>query len=220
VIDAGGFGIDALEATRGDYLRFLSDAADVSLQSPQCQWNTTFEPDPSAGCTDVADAMKAGFPITCVDWCDAAAFCAWAGKRLCGRRGGGTLGESGVNDPAASEWYAACSADGALAFPYGDSFVPETCNALGSPNGGMFTGAGWYVGCEGGYPGLFDMVGNVEEWEDACTIGPDPAADNCFLRGGAFWSDETVAVCASNFERSPDRSATSDDWGFRCCKDL
>ena len=225
VIDAGGFGIDALEATRGDYQRFLADAVDPTMQSPQCQWNDSFQPipDPPEGCPDPYDFSEPGYPISCVDWCDAAAFCAWAGKRMCGRKGGGTVGLPDINDATASEWYAACSADGTLAFPYGNTFETMTCNTSG--NASDVVGAGWFIDCEGGFPGIFDMVGNAEEWEDACEIGADPATDNCLLRGGAFWADDSTpdrdhALCTSNAERRPDRNAASHDWGFRCCKDL
>lgn len=224
VIDAGGFGVDALEATRGDYQRFLADAVDPTTQAPWCQWNTSFQPDPAGlGCPETYDFSQPGFPITCVDWCDAAAFCAWSGKRLCGRKGGGTVGGPEVNDPTKSEWFAACSADGTLDFPYGNTVQTNACNTLG--NGAAVVGAGWFAQCEGGYPGLFDMVGNVEEWEDACEITGDSAGDNCQLRGGAFWADAATptkdyARCSSNLERAPDRDAAAHDWGFRCCTDL
>ena len=52
--------------------------------------NTTFAPlnvevtwPPTAGQED--------YPVVNVDWCDAASFCQWSGKRLCGRLGPGTL---------------------------------------------------------------------------------------------------------------------------------
>lgn len=223
VVDAGGFGIDALEVTRGDYAVFLADAVDPVSQVAWCQWNVSFEPlvDDAAGCLSPFDFSQAAFPMSCVDWCDAAAYCAWAGKHLCGRRGGGSsLDEADVNDPAQSEWYAACSAGGTLAFPYGDTVESNSCNTSG--NGADLVGSGWFSDCEGGYAGIFDMVGNVEEWEDACDLTGDPAGDNCLLRGGAFWADDSTpdrdfARCSSNFERRPDRSAASHDWGFRCC---
>jgi len=218
VVDAGGFGVDALEATRGDYERFLADAVDPAGQSPQCQWNTSYEPivDADAGCPDAYDFSQADYPISCIDWCDAAAFCAWAGKRMCGRKGGGTVGVPDVNDASVSEWYAACSAGGTLAFPYGDTYDAMACNTFG--NASDLVGTGWFVDCEGGYPGVFDMVGNVEEWEAACdTFGATTAQDNCELRGGAFWSDGSEYSRCGTGNRGPDRGTASHDWGFRCC---
>jgi formylglycine-generating enzyme required for sulfatase activity len=51
--------------------------------------------------------------------------------------------------------------------------------------------------CEGGYAGLFDMVGNVAEFIDSC-LPPDPGCpadlgghqcDLCVLVGGSFQDD-------------------------------
>ncbi|MBL8743487.1 MAG: SUMF1/EgtB/PvdO family nonheme iron enzyme, partial [Myxococcales bacterium] len=161
-------------------------------------------------------------PITCVDWCDAAAFCRWAGKRMCGRKGGGTVPEEEADDPTKSEWYAACSADGANDFPYGSTWDENACNTMG--NGGDVLSVKVFPDCEGGFPDLFDMVGNVEEWEDGCDLSADSAKDNCFLRGGAFWCDNVTpgsdcSKCAVTLGRKPDRDWFSHDWGFRCCRD-
>jgi hypothetical protein len=43
-------------------------------------------------------AGSGNFPITNVDWCDAYAYCAGIGKRLCGKIGGGTLDQGGLDD--------------------------------------------------------------------------------------------------------------------------
>ncbi len=222
MIDAGDFSIDALEVTRGAYQVFLADAVDPAVQDPWCSWNSSFDPgeDIPGGCPAPYDYSQPGFPMTCIDWCDAAAYCTWAGKHLCGRKGGGTVPLADVDDPTASEWYAACSADGTLAFPYGDTFQDTFCNTFG--NASDVIGSGWFPDCEGGFPGLLDMLGNVEEWEDACEITADSAGDNCFLRGGAFWCDASTpdrdyATCVAAPDRRPDRSAFSHDWGFRCC---
>lgn len=226
MVDAGGFFVDAYEVSRGEYSAFLADGVDTSAQIPVCTWNDTFEPvmnDAEAGCTpEVYDMSMTTFAIGCIDWCDAAAFCAWAGKRLCRRTGGGTVPEEELNDATKSEWYSACSAAGKKAFPYGDTFDDNACNTSG--NSSDVVGVGSYPDCEGGYPGVFDMVGNAEEWEDACDISADPAGDNCAIRGGAFWTDSTTpdhdyATCVTNGDRRPDRQMVSHDWGFRCCKD-
>ena len=221
VIDAGGFGVDALEALRGDYARFLADAVDPATQDPWCDWNVDFAPSDVDDCAGY-DLSQEGFPMTCVDWCDAAAFCRWAGKHLCGRIGGGTVPTGAEDDPEESEWYAACSAGGTKTYPYGHTYDTVACNTLGSGHGADVTGAGWSADCEGGYPGVFDMVGNAEEWEDACPPSADPAGDNCPLRGGAYWADDSTvdhdfAKCTLNASRAPDRNASSHDWGFRCC---
>jgi len=226
MVDAGGVFIDAYEATNADYAAFLADAVDPALQPSVCAWNQSFQPvedgDESTSCNVAYDFSPPEKPISCIDWCDAAGFCAWAGKRMCGRVGGGTVPESEADDPEKSEWFAACSANDTVALPYGNTWDPDACNTVG--NGGNVLGVGLFPDCNGGYDGIFDMVGNAEEWENACELSAEPAADNCLLRGGAFWADNSTpdgdyATCAFSPDRRPDRSAYSHDWGFRCCSD-
>jgi formylglycine-generating enzyme len=226
MIDVGDFRIDPYEVTNADYQSFLADPFDPAGQPSVCAWNDAVAPhtdgDESTGCHVEYDFSPPEKPVTCVDWCDAAAFCHWAGKRMCGRKGGGTVIEEDADDPAKSEWYDACSAGGTLDLPYGNTWDDTTCNTLG--NGGDVLGVGLFPDCEGGSPGLFDMVGNAEEWEDACDLSAEPNTDNCFLRGGAFWCDDVTpdsdcSKCAVTLNRKPDRDAFSHDWGFRCCSD-
>ena len=225
MIDAGGFEIDALEVTRADYQRFLADHVDPTGQPDVCSWNDSFDPaiDDDAGCPTPYDFANGTFAIGCVDWCDARAFCAWAGKRMCGRKGGGTVPDSGLNDATKSEWYAACSGGGETAYPYGDTYVDDACNTSG--NAGEVIAVGSYPSCQGGFSGIYDMVGNAEEWEDSCELSADPASDNCKVRGGAFWADVSTpgkmfAKCESDGAPAPDRDAASHDWTIRCCRDL
>lgn len=221
VVDAGGFGIDATEVPREAYALFLADAVDPATQSSRCTWNTSFLPreDITTFCEGPYDMSAGRLPITCVDWCDAAAYCTWAGKHLCGRIGGvATLAIDELDDPAESEWYRACSAGGTKLYPYSDTFDDNACNTIG--NASDVRGVGDQLTCEGGFPGVFDMVGNAEEWEDSCDIGQDPAADNCYVRGGAFWGDQVEATCLHGENRRPDRSTASNDWSFRCCSEL
>lgn len=227
VIDAGGFLIDATEVTRGAYAVFLAEGVDVATQGAPCEWNDSFVPrvGPSEMFCTVApyDLSNADMPMGCVDWCDARAYCKWAGKRLCGRIGDdATLNMGDVDDPAKSAWYAACSAGGTKVHPYNvppdTAPDPEACNTGNS--GGMPIGVGVRQGCEGGYPGIFDMLGNVEEWEDACDISGNPEGDNCQVRGGAFFNTPDEAKCVADPDRRPDRNWAAPDWGFRCCTDL
>jgi formylglycine-generating enzyme required for sulfatase activity len=164
-----------------------------------------------------------------VDWCDAFAYCAWAGKRLCGRIGSGETPYDDFKDAAVSEWFNACSAGGTLIdypFPWYDS--PDsytTCNIYFDVN---VQEDGWPVGrrktlpvaikssCRGPepYDAIYDLLGNVAEWENSCgaEIGLD---DPCRYRGGNFAS----TLDCSDGTRAP-RYETNRYIGFRCCADV
>jgi hypothetical protein len=163
----GGYCIDATEVTKAQYQEFLDDVVlDGGWKNAQptvCAWNTDLSP----GCT----TANPNLPIVCVDWCDAVAYGAWAGKRLCGRigGGGGLLRDIKGADPSVDQWYRACSANGTRDYPTG----------TGADAGGLCnldSGAAHPAGagtCDGPYPGLKDMSGNVNEWEDACDDAGD-----------------------------------------------
>ena len=72
--------------------------------------------------------------------------------------------------------------------------------------------------CVGGYPGIFDMSGNVQEWRAACD--PDSGAgkfenDVCLLGGGS--TTTSVASEGCNFFFGGIRNGKFADLGFRCC---
>jgi formylglycine-generating enzyme len=209
-VDVVGFCIDSTEVTNGQYAQFIEATAggQAGGQATVCSSNATYVPQ---GDWPV-DASKASLPVVEVDWCDAAAFCQWAGKRLCGKLGGG----SSAPDEGAritSQWFLACSTGGTRAFPYAPSYDEDACN--GDDKGSHRpVAAGSMATCEGGFAGLFDMSGNVAEWEDACD-GATGATDRCMIRGGAFQSNESALACASDVLDA--RSAVHDDVGFRCC---
>jgi formylglycine-generating enzyme required for sulfatase activity len=211
-VKAVGFCIDSTEVTYAQYAQFIEATKGVPVtQGATCAWNTTFVPESGWP----ADAAKASFPVNEVDWCDAYAFCAWAGKRLCGKVGGGP---APVEDGArvTDEWYLACSMAGTRLYPYGASYGDDTCNGS-DHNVRKGVAVGSMTKCEGGFPGLFDMSGNVTEWEDACS-GAAGAADQCFIRGGGFDSSESKMGCPTLVLEV--RSAAHSDVGFRCCSSL
>jgi formylglycine-generating enzyme required for sulfatase activity len=159
-----------------------------------------------------------------VDWCDAFAYCAWAGKRLCGKIGGGPSPFGSPADPSVSQWFRACSAGGAKTYPYGDQFNGMACvgdQYDGQPGYQMGSDTAQEVGsaqsCQGGYPGVFDLSGNVREWVDSCeTTNGD--SDKCYRRGGGFKDNAMGQMCASQLTNS--RSAATNELGFRCCADI
>lgn len=215
-VDVGAFCIDSTEVTNAQYAAFLASQPDASLFPPSCTgWKTTFKQSqpPPLGSDD--------YPAVWLDWCDAYAFCAWAGKRLCGRIGGGPLAPGGMNDIAQDEWYVACSNGGAYVYPYGGAFDASACNGPERDAGSVLPPTS-VPGCTGGFPGLVEMVGNADEWIDSCqtsTTGPEAGADLCERRSGSFEDpDGSTQTCA--FSRPGPRSKEDDDIGFRCCSDL
>ncbi len=195
-----GYWIDSTEVTNGQYNQFLN-AQDKPAQAGICASNSY--PASVQGMDDL--------PVVHVDWCDAAAYCAWSGKRLCGKIGGGTNLIAAATDPAADQWHRACSANGQHKYPYGNAYDAAAC-VIGSgtkppPN----------KGCVGGYTGIYDLSGNVAEWTNTCT--GDDASAACLVRGGGYSSTPSELAC-DDTSKAQLRGDNSRDWlGFRCCAD-
>jgi formylglycine-generating enzyme required for sulfatase activity len=204
-----GFCIDSTEVTRGAYRTWLEKQPQIP-DTGACQSNETYEPDCTWG------AGTEGYPAACVDWCDADAYCRDAGKRLCGRIGGGTTDyATGYADAEHSEWFAACSSHGMYDFPYGDSWIADQCVDSG---GSMVVASALTCQAPAPYDCVFDMSGNVREWENSCSDDADTAL--CRLRGG-FYGDSAVAALACSADSSLQRTGAeiSRGVGFRCCSD-
>jgi len=217
MVRVGGTCIDATEVTQAQYAEFLR-AGYTEAQPLSCAWNKSYVPGEGppvkpSFCESGGDA-----PRGCVDWCDAFMFCAWSGKRLCGSPSGATADFARPTDSASSQWYAACSSNGTRAYPYGATYDPKACNGVGQGRG-FLTPAGAIATCEGGTPGVFDMSGNVWEWEDACTKADGgvggAAAEPCRFRGGSVTDDAAQLRCDS-LGAQP-RDFQQYNVGFRCC---
>jgi formylglycine-generating enzyme required for sulfatase activity len=212
--------VDSTEVTQSQYQQFLTATdGDTSGQVPGCEWNLNYSPALMCGFDPNGHAS---YPVNGIDWCDATAYCRWAGKRLCGGPNGGLIETSSASDLAmaeVSEWTAVCSHGGERGYPYGTMFDGEACN------GGEHSGPRAIVavettpGCEGGYPGIFDLAGNVHEWENACfpLDGLPGRTDKCWFRGGSY--HDLVNSCSSAWEVSRDYVDQDCDIGFRCCAD-
>ncbi len=209
-----GGDVAATEVSNTEYARFLeADFSDADLSAwlpPACAWKSDFTPE------DWPSALPDAKPVTGVDWCDAWAFCDWSGQRLCGAVEGGSVSLANFRDPTTNQWYRACSQGGASAYPYGDTFRATACNGVDAGLG-VPADVGTTSGCEGGYPGLYDLSGNVWEWEDACdaTTSIAPRDQECRRRGGSWFSDASTLRCELDSVRP--RSYRASSQGIRCC---
>jgi len=170
-------------------------------------------------------------PIVGISWYDAVQFCEAMGKHL----------------PTEAEWEKAARGADGMAYPWGDE--PTTCDqavirdasgrscGVEKQGGNANKGRTWEVAQKpAGVYGLYDMVGNAEEWvadwyspyEDcgeAC-IGVDPKGpcdgqepceghDKKMVKGGSwFWPSS----CAVGYHRRPHFPANKPyhHFGFRC----
>ncbi len=225
--DGGIFCIDRTEVTNANYAAFLATNPSTTAQSAVCTANASFAPAmDGVNCTQYDPTNHPNFPVACVSWCDAQAYCAWAGKRLCGKIGGGANLTTDFADATKSEWYTACSRDGQYEFPYGGTtYQPATC--VGQDEGADRPTAVPTPSCQGGYDGVFDMSGNVSEWEDSC-VGSTGLNDLCLYRGGSYadLNSGTTPTLQCNSgtgttakSASKARSTRDKEIGFRCCAD-
>ena len=153
-------------------------------------------------------------PAVNVDFCDAVAYCDWAGERLCGDLSGAALTITDLLDATKSQWYLACAGTDDEYYPYGnnDNKIADACNEYGS---GLMADVGSFSLCEGHYKGVFDLVGNAYEWIDSCDDagGSDRSMDNCAIMGGSYLRPDYK--CQSHDQAL--RSESAAVFGFRCC---
>jgi formylglycine-generating enzyme required for sulfatase activity len=197
----------AVTAVDGSYRQYVVTVTATSCTTVPCPADMVPLP-PYCICIDryeashgdggVAVSVAGAMPWQSRTKPQAAAACAAAGKRLC------TL----------LEWQAACAgpAPGSY-YPYGDGFDPHRCNVYSNGAGLLPTGS--MTGCEGGYPGLSDMSGNVWEWTSDCeTEHPDA----CWAVGGSC-AHSMMFTDLSDCQTPVPFTGWSSDIGFRCCRD-
>jgi sulfatase modifying factor 1 len=211
MISVGAFCIDSTEVTQAHYAEFIAADAGTGRQPSFCSWNNSYTPTGQWPST----ATTINNPVTSVNWCDAYAYCAWAGKRMCGQIGGGPVAPNAGSDAGASQWVHACSHDGTLVYPYGNTYGMTTCNGIDA-NAGMqiVSAVGTFPNCVGGYPAIYDMSGNVREWEDSCS-GMAGQNDMCNERGGSVNFGAANLACAA--QNLAPRTDSNVHLGIRCC---
>jgi len=219
-----GFCIDSTEVTNAQYEEFVNAKnGDASGQISACSTNASYVP--SSAWPAATDEFN--WPVAYVDWCDAYAYCAWAGKRLCGKIGGGTNDYAAFADANLSQWYRVCSNGGRNTYPYGGTYDPTKCNGYGGPdgcNGGTSqtcsrVDVGTYTECQGvgAYAGVYDLSGNMLEWEDSCSIDPTTNASICRIRGGAIYAQGASDMSCDTDTYNERLDDTAPGIGFRCC---
>ena len=221
------YSIDVTEVTKGQYDSWLAtNPALPASTDANCGYVTSYA-EQGTGYT----GTDAGHhPVRYVDWCDAYAYCKGVGKRLCGAIGGGPVEyTAGYDDATQSQWYRACSSAGADTYPYSGTYQATYCN--GSDYGaGQTVAVGSLANCVTSTSmtaGIYDLSGNVSEWEDSCS-GTGPSA-YCRVRGGSFSggvlndgafltcgysNDECWGYYARNFSEGCPWTGYV---GFRCC---
>lgn len=218
--DGDCFWIDSTEVTRAQYQRFLGTNPQPVLAACT-EWKVSFatsECEQSALNTGQLIATTPNSPIVCVDWCDAAEYCQWAGRTLCH----GTARDGSLNDASQSEWYAACSDNSSTSYPYGNGYERDTCNGGDRTPTGCTSNRGGCSTVESGSlndcvtpAGVRDLSGNVAEWVDECeqARGRD---DQCRVRGGSYASAAQDLRCETAIFRTT-RAFADAFTGFRCC---
>jgi hypothetical protein len=198
--DKGGtYLIDETETWLNDYFVFIEAAklgqVPSQLDDPECAWNFKIEWVTDCVGKDIEAAppeKRVGYTMgRCANWCDAKAYCAWVGKRLCTDE---DPLEGVLPNPKNSEWYNACSNQGLD--PGWGVECPNSCEQCGD-----------------GYPGVFSMKAGDDEWTGKCNPVQGSPYMNCLLRIKDC-GDSQLPVCATRYiTTNRDRRAA-----VRCCK--
>ena len=205
LVDA--FYIDKFEVTNGRYLEFVKTAGHRIPQNPKNPTRNLWQGD------SITDSL-ADRPVINVDWYDAAAYCAWTGKRL----------------PTEAEWEKAAKGTTDRRFPWGnveptDKHVNFNQRWVGEKT---LMPVGTYEAGKSPF-GAYDMAGNVWEWvndwydaryyEKSPAKNPDgPETGTKKVIRGAGWQNETPTLRI--FTRvDSDPTIRNESTGFRCAMD-
>ena len=177
------FYVDRHEVTVAQYRRCVqAGGCTVPGTRKYCNWN---------------ESGRGAHPVNCVDWSQARAYCAWAGKRL----------------PTEAQWEKAARGTDGRRYPWG-SEAPTCRRAVMRGDGGNGCGKDrtWPVGSKpaGASPyGAQDMAGNVWEWVNdwydkdtyASSPGRNPTGPSSgsarVVRGGSFSFDSAANLRAA-----------------------
>jgi formylglycine-generating enzyme required for sulfatase activity len=202
----GSFCMDVTEVTNEQFAEYAKAPPSVTPPS-RCTGVVLAYPGP------VGDPKGPQFNVS---WCDAWAFCNWAGKRLCGPLD--TAKPIGGDN---SEWTWSCTNGGTTSFPYGDTFNSTACVSGRTDGSALPAAAASFAGCKGTaapYDALHDLSGNVSEWVDECS------GTKCRALGGYYGDTDTQALRCASINSSTGATVEHEvgtvlsGLGFRCCR--
>ena len=234
------FCIDERQATYGEYGQFVKKMGkDFGGQPSQCDWNRDWGPvvdcESSTGrpwkCGRSVAEADPDWAVSSLDFCDAWAFCSWAGKRLCGERvhHGVSVFKEGRDDETrqpngttwwfpntVEEWYHVCTQGGTSDYPFGNDWQDGLCQterkwrAPGDKTHNVRDTTGNQ--CHGNfhpYDQVFNMIGGISQWTNGCSEDND----RCAVRGGY---EHYGPSCSGTLEMHDRRDPAG---GVRCCAD-
>src|SRR4030067_534943 len=186
------FEIDCYEVTNAQYWEFLEYIKKTNDHS-KCFKGEPSNNDHTPTFWDNEYYNVPDYPVARIDWYDAYAYAAWAGKRL----------------PTDAEWEKAARGSDGRTWPWGDDWDIKKANVFSGDTTpiGQFSPAG-----DSPY-GCADMAGNVWEWIG----GGSPSQLRAPLRGGDWLDGPEEAKTTHIRMHTPHRK--NPFVGFRCAAD-
>lgn len=207
------FYIDRYEVTNAQYwefLQYIKNTGDHSKCYPGEPKGKDHTPGTPHTGWDYPYYDYPDYPVNRIDWYDAYAYAAWAGKRL----------------PTEAEWEKAARGMDGRRFPWGNVWDAKLCNA----GAGASLSVGSFESGKSIY-GCFDMSGSLSEWcndwyhpeyyHNSPSVnpkGPETSTGVRIIKGGSLFAPYVYKMrCAVRMFGKPEERNKS--IGFRCVKD-
>lgn len=207
------FYIDKYEVTNAQYwefLQYIKNTGDHSKCFPGEPKNKDHTPGTPHTGWDYPYYDYPDYPVSRVDWFDAYAYAAWAGKRL----------------PTEAEWEKAARGTDGRRFPWGNVWDAKRSNV--GPDAPLSVGSFEYGAS---LYGCLDLIGSVSEWcndwyhpdyyhtsPSVNPKGPETSTGTRVIKGASLFAPYAYKMrCAVRiFGKPEDRNKSI---GFRCVKD-
>ncbi|MEK7866504.1 MAG: bifunctional serine/threonine-protein kinase/formylglycine-generating enzyme family protein [Planctomycetota bacterium] len=214
-VSVSPFYLDKTEVTTTQYGRFLAEM-EASGDHSRCHPTEPAGKSHVPKFRDVPTLQHTAHPVVGVDWWDAYAYAAWAGKRL----------------PTEAEWELAARGTEGRTYPWGDAWDGASLNSGTSAD--VFPA----IAPVGSFPsgatplGVQDLAGNVSEWcadwwapyvaLEQVPVDPSGPAIGTLrvVRGGSCAHKAETAFRGASRTQKEDPSSRITTLGFRCAKGI